>query len=138
MLGLDANIFLEVELAQERAEECLDLLEKIKDGLITASVSDFTVDGIVLIMEQKGKDWKSIRKFLLSLFQYQGLIIYKSTTADKIAATDHMAAYSLDFEDSLTLQCALANNCSALVSFDKDFNSVKEIKRITPAEALRE
>ncbi len=136
MFAIDANIFLEVELDQERVEECMQFLTKVKDGELVAVLADFTVDSIIIGMERYDQDWKTIRRFLLSLLQYRGLEIYPTTMLDKIMATDHMARYSLDFDDSITLQSAVANNCSALVSFDLDFDRIKGLQRITPAQAL--
>ncbi len=43
---------------------------------------------------------------------------------------------SSDLEDALTLQCALTNKCKEIVSFDRDFDKVKEIKRLTPKDAV--
>ena len=138
MIAIDANIFLELELQQERYDECKKFLESVREGRIRAVLSEFTISAIALVMERNGKNAREIRIFLLSLLLYKGLSFVQATIEDKIEATFLMGQNQLDLEDALTLQCALANNCSALVSFDKDFNSVKEIKRITPAEALRE
>lgn len=136
MLAIDANIILEVELEQEHAPKCKQLLMKIEKGELMAVLGDFTIDSIILGMERYKKDGMTIRRFLLSLLQYHGLIIYKTSIVDKIIATNHMATYALDFDDSLTLQTAFANNCTALVTLDPDFKDIKKIKILTPAQAL--
>ena len=51
---------------------------------------------------------------------------------DRIEALKLMKKHSLDYEDALTLQAAISTNSEEIVSFDKHFDSVKEIKRIEP------
>lgn len=138
MLAIDANIFLEVLLDQEKSSECQEFLQKVLRGEIRAMASDFTVDGVLLAMERNGLRWKSMKNFLISLMAYKNLIFYSPTISDKIAAAELMQSRSLDFEDSLTLQCAVAAQCKGLVSFDSDFNRIKEMKKYTPGEILKE
>ena len=45
-----------------------------------------------------------------------------------------MSNYKLDFEDCITLQCALACKCDSLVSFDSDFDKVSLIRRVNPVD----
>lgn len=47
---LDANIFLELALDQQRADQCDVFLRKIQRGLIKAVITDFHVDTIILIL----------------------------------------------------------------------------------------
>lgn len=131
MLAIDANIMLELFLEQDNYNACRKFLESVRDGK-QAMISDFTISGIVLVLERYGKTWKDLQKFLQSLLNYTGLLIYMQTLQDKIDATRLMAECKLDFDDALTLQCALANNCSAIVSLDADFDRQNLLKRITP------
>ena len=55
MYFLDANVFLELALDQQRADQCSLFLRKIQKGLIKAVVTDFHVDTIMLMMEKYGK-----------------------------------------------------------------------------------
>jgi predicted nucleic acid-binding protein len=134
MFAIDANIFIEISLSQKNSLKCESFLRKVRDGKINAVVSDFTVCGITIVLERCGKSWEDIRTFLVSLLHYKGLMIYSSSLADKINATTLMKKYSLDFEDSLTLQCALAAGANSLVSYDKDFGRVSEISLVTPSD----
>ncbi|MBI2666551.1 type II toxin-antitoxin system VapC family toxin [Candidatus Woesearchaeota archaeon] len=136
MYELDTNIFLEVLLQQEHTEICSKLLTKIRTGEITAMLLDFSVDGIVIILERYHKTPEEIRRFLLSLLGYSGLRIYPARMTDKIRATMKMTRYKLDFDDSLVLQCAISNGCTALISLDRDFSKVKEFTCLTPTEVL--
>lgn len=138
MLAIDANIFIELLLKQNRYEQSRDFLKRIRDGNLKAIVSDFTISGICIILERNGKNWKDIRTFLLSLLAYKGLLVYQAKMYDKIIATTHMHDYKLDFEDGITLQCALACKCDSLVSFDPDFDKVNVIQRISPIDAIKD
>lgn len=136
MYALDANIFLEVLLKQEKWGICAQVLEEVKLGSITAMLSDFSIDSIVIILERYGKTGTEIRKFLLSLFGYVGLRIYHAKMIDKMRATIKMERYKLDFDDSLVLQCAINSNCAGLITLDKDFQDIKEIITLQPEEVL--
>ena len=136
MYLVDASIFLEVELEQEKHEECEKFLENLEKGGVKAIVSDFTIDSIAIVMEGNGKYWKDIRKFLISLALFNGLSIYSVKHSDKIKATEHMKNLKLDFDDSVILQSALSNNVEEIISFDKDFDGIKGIRRLEPREAL--
>ncbi len=135
MYLIDASIFLEIELEQEKSHECKKFLEKVEKGDIKAIITDFAIDGIALVMESHGKSRKDIRKFLISVALFEGLSIYSVKHSDKIKATEHMKS-GLDFDDSIVLQSALSNGITEIVSLDKDFDKVKIIKRVEPGNLL--
>ncbi len=135
---IDANIFLEVELAQEHAEACKRFLAKVKDGLVRAAITDFHVDSIALVMENYGKGWKDLAIFLASLFLYKGLVIYPIGMGGRLRATHLMRDYGLDFDDALALQAMKDLSIETLVSYDRDFDSVDWVKRVTPEELMKE
>ncbi len=136
MFALDANIFLEFFLKQERAPECKELLLSIFENKIQAVVSDTTLVTIAFNLERCGQSWLEIRKFFLSLSRYEGLHIYIPSLPDKVFATDFMRDYKLDFDDALTLQASIASGCDTLISFDKDFAKIPIIKCLAPAQVL--
>lgn len=136
LLAIDANIFIELLLKQERYEQSKEFLKKVCEGEIKAVVSNFTISGICIVLERNGKNWKDIRTFLLSILAYKGLSVYQEKMYDKIIATTHMRDYKLDFEDCITLQCALACKCDSLVSFDSDFDKIKCIRRVKPVDVI--
>jgi len=129
---IDANIFLEVELDQEKADVCEKVLRKFYLGEMNGLLVDFTIDTIVIIMENYGRSWSEIRAFLSSLLGYKGLRIYFSSLLDRIAATSHMENYELDFDDALVLQAMKENKIKNIISYDKDFDKIPYVKRIQP------
>ena len=132
MYLVDANIFLELELDQHRAEECASFLRLVRDGHISGFVTNLIVDSIVLIMEDKNKHPKDILKFLASLLAYKSLQIYDLSLADKIRATETMEAHHLDFDDSTTYQAMKRLGITQIVSYDKHFDRLPNIERLQP------
>lgn len=132
MFLIDANIFLEVELAQEKKEACKRLLRKVREGREEAITTDFIIDSIIVIMENYGKSWSEIRKFLTSLLGYEGLRIYILSIYDRIAATEHMKIHKLDFDDATTHQAMQTSKITEIASYDEHFDKILGIKRIAP------
>jgi len=130
---IDANIFLEVILEQKNSEKCKTFLREIVEGK-TAFLTTFTIDSIILSMIRNKMNEIKIHTFLSSLKQYKGLRIYMVSLKDRINSMSLMQKYKLDYEDSIILQSAISAKCSELVSFDRHFDKVKEIKRIEPSK----
>jgi predicted nucleic acid-binding protein len=133
---VDANVFLEVELDQEKADVCEKVLRKFQIGELDSLLVDFTIDTIAIIMESYGKKWSEIRVFLSSLLGYRGIRIHFSSLLDRIAATNHMKNYELDFDDALALQAMKENRIENIISYDKDFDKIPHVKRIQPENFL--
>ncbi len=130
---IDANIFIEFILDQEKADECGIFLEKVKLGEIFAIFSTFNIDSVLIAMEREGLSEKDMKFFINAILVYRGLDIYSVTISDRFKAIENMKC-GLDFEDSLTLQCAFSNGIKNIVSFDKHFDKIKKINRIEPRE----
>jgi len=126
---IDANIFIEVLLEQEKAEKCKEILKKVASGQIKAVISLFTIDSIIIILERSKVGIEKIKLFINSLYNYNGLKIYAPTITDRIRALEYIGA-GLDYEDSLVLQCALSNNTNEILSMNKDFDKIRKINRI--------
>ena len=132
---IDANIFVELFLHQEKSQECEDFLEKVKDGEIECVTSDFNIDGVLLAIYRATKDVKLMEKVLTAILSYSGLTFYFLTMEDRLKALSHGKTYSLDFEDSMALQAAIASGCTKIISFDKHFDGLP-IKRLEPKDAI--
>jgi predicted nucleic acid-binding protein len=133
---LDSNIFLELELAEEHADACRRLLERVRDGKVKGYITDFHVDSIVLVMESYGKSWKDLLTFLVSLLKYKGLRICRLDHGDRIAAVQFMRDFDLGFDDALAIQALKKLSLDTIVSYDRHFDKVSGVKRITPEELV--
>ncbi len=128
---IDTNIFLEVQLNQERAAQATKILEAISVNKVKGFITDYTIDSVIIIMENYDKSPDEIKRFLLSLLGYKGLEFYHLSIYDKIEATEHMKLLNLDFDDACMFQAMNVLKVDQIASFDTDFDKIPEIKRIT-------
>ena len=136
MYFVDANIFLELELDQQRADPCDLFLRKIQGGLIKAVITDFHVDTIMIIMEKYGKSPAELRLFISSLIGFEGLRIYFLSLTDRLRAIRHMEEFKLDYDDALAYQAMTKLNIRNVVSYDTHFDSIRNITRQEPAQLV--
>ena len=134
---IDANIFLELELGQSRSSECKEFLSQVARGRIKAVTTDFILDSVALVMEDKRSPPKDIRKFFVSLALYKGLSIYSLDLKDRIVAAEEMIRERLDFDDSTSIAAMKPLKIKDIVSFDKDFDGAKALTRVEPRDILR-
>jgi len=129
---IDANIFLEVILKDEKNESCKNYLNKIKNNEVMAITSDFIIYTCLLQIERNIKDNEKLKKFILGINSLNGLEIIRPYLTDIHNAIEIANKESLDFDDSLVVSCMKSANINKLVSFDKHFDKVKTINRIEP------
>lgn len=128
---IDTNIFLEVQLNQERATQATKILKAISVNKVQGYITDYTIDSVIIIMEHYDKSPDEIKRFLLSLLGYKGLEFYQLSIYDKIEATEHMKLKNLDFDDACMYQAMNVLKVDQIASFDADFDKIPEIERIT-------
>ncbi len=133
---LDANIFLELQLDQERADECERLLLAVQKGKVDALLTDLVLDSILIVMEDKGKSPSDLETFILSLSSLKGLQFYVLTLLDRLEATRIMKRSDLDFEDSTLVRVARKVRAESVISFDKHFEKIQGISRVEPEDIL--
>lgn len=130
-LLIDTNIFLEILLNQNRAEEAKEFLRKGTQHEFF--VSDFALHSIGLILLRQHKP-DVFRDFLSDLIINAG-INQLSLSADELEEVITPArSYKLDFDDAY--QYALAERYGLLiVSFDNDFDRTAK-GRIQPVAII--
>ena len=99
--------------------------------------TDFILDSVALVMEDKRSPPKDIRKFFVSLALYKGLSIYSLDLKDRIVAAEEMIRERLDFDDSTSIAAMKRLKIKDIVSFDKDFDEAKALTRVEPRDILR-
>src|SRR3989344_4250312 len=130
---IDANIYLEFLLKQENAEKAKSFITETSNRSEgRAFISDFNLDSILITLHRNNISTETMEDFILEVVNSRGISVYETTMQDRIEALKLMKKHSLDYEDALTLQAAISTNSEEIVSFDKHFDSVKEIKRIEP------
>jgi len=134
---IDANIFLELQLDQKKADQCQVFLEAVQKGRIECFVTDLVLDSILSILEDKGKAPSGLQAFLTSISAFKGLRMYFLTILDRLEATKIMSTSGLDFEDSTLVRAARRLRAEGIVSFDGDFNRVEDLNRLEPSEIVK-
>jgi len=134
-LLVDANIFLELELGQSKSEDCKRFLSEVARGKLRAATTDFILDSVAVVMEDRGSPAKDIRKFFASLLLYKGFLIHNLDLKGRVLATDEMETAGLSFDDATSVATMRRFGIREIVSFDRDFDGVRGITRIEPKSA---
>jgi predicted nucleic acid-binding protein len=132
MLLIDTNIFLEVMLAQTKRKACMDFLTAVRAGRQKATVTDFTIYSIMIILDGRGK-LRELDRFLRSLSAYKGLTLYATSLEDKVDAVELAANGEFDVDDAVQYASARRLRVKAVVSLDRDFDN-RDIPRTDPSE----
>lgn len=132
MLLIDTNIFLEVMLAQSRRKACKEFLNSVREGKQKATVTDFTIYSIMIILDGCGK-LRELDRFLRSLSAYKGLALYATSLEDKIDAVELAADGEFDVDDAVQYASARKLQVKGVVSLDRDFDR-REIPRKDPSQ----
>lgn len=131
MLLIDTNVFLELFLGQEKAEECEKFLQEISMGELEAVVSKFTIHAI----EASLNNSTLILTFLRNVQNSLGLDVYETSIEEEMAASMLMDKIKLDFDDAMQYYLAKKLGVEAIVSYDKHFDVV-DIRRKEPSGFL--
>lgn len=137
MFFVDANIFLEVELNDEKSGECEKLLEKVCNNQINAATSDFVVYTCLIQLEKKSASIEKMRDFMMFM-DNASLEIHSPTFQTLYNTFEIMKKQTLDFDDALVVAIMKSVGIKEIISFDKHFDKVKEIKRLEPNQVLTE
>jgi len=127
---VDANIFIfAYSDDKEKGILCRKLLEMAINNKICLYTSVLTFDEIFY----KIKQLKDKETALLSVKSMLGLknLIFIAVNFDTINwSYSLLKEYNLNPRDAIHLACALSYNLKGLISNDKDFDNIKEIKRL--------
>lgn len=131
---IDTNVFLEIILSQKHMQECADLLDAIKENLISEKVyiTRFSLGAIEAIARKKHIGF--IRELLLLIYEGK-ILIPKLNIADDLMINSVREDLGLDFDDTVQF-VATQKAGTYIVTFDKDFKN-KPIKIKTPKQILK-
>jgi len=140
-----------VEMGKERSITVGDTSRAVyRDMVKVREEIDSIIETLeIMSNEELMKDFEEGRKFmnerlkttlwnnskashLYALLKYEGLKVQFTTLTGKINATSHMREYGLDFADALAYQCMIENDITKIISYDKHFDRLGDIKRIAP------
>ncbi len=131
MILIDTNIYLELFLGRERADDCEKLLNKISAGESEAVTTKFSVHAAEALLNET----KLILTFLRNIENSIGLEIYETSLDDEIAVSMTMNKLGLDFDDALQYYVAKKLGVEAIISYDKHFDGL-DPPRKEPADMI--
>ncbi len=127
-LLVDTNIFLEVLLAQTRANEAKELLGK--NDTHDFFISDFSLHSIGLILFRRNQA-DAFHDFLSDMITGAGTTVALLQPDEMSVVADHAANFNLDFDDAYQYAAAEKYDLT-IVSFDRDFERTTR-GRVEPA-----
>jgi len=110
---VDTNIFLDVLLQREEANNSTVVLNAIKEGLYSGVVLDITLLNIDYVAR---KQLVTIKDFLRLINQSFSVVGADNERMEEALSLEHS-----DFEDTLQFVCAKHTKCDLIVTNDKRF-----------------
>jgi uncharacterized protein len=130
---VDTNIFVEFLLDQERADESLQIMERIERGELEAYVTSFALHSIAVILDRRN-DMDLLEKFFERVIQAKGLRVYQTEPIEEKSIAALNRTVKLDFDDTLHYHVASTLGAT-LMSFDRGFDTT-DLKRVEPSALL--
>lgn len=127
-LHLDTNIFLEILLEQEQAEESKTLLKNAHHHELF--LTDYSLHSIGLLLFRKGQH----QAFELFLHDLAGMSLLSLSIEDTAEVSTAATRFHLDFDDAYQYVMARKHHLT-IVSFDHDFDRT-DLGRKTPRDIL--
>lgn len=131
-LFIDTNIFLEVILEQENAEDAETVLSKTQE--YDLFISDFSLHSIGLLLFYR-KQQHIFQQFLKDMITDGGLIITSLLINDMEGVVSVSQRFNLDFDDAYQYVIAEKHDLT-IVSFDSDFDRTEKGRK-SPTEILK-
>lgn len=130
-LFIDTNIFLEIILEQEKAENAKALLLKTEDHEFF--ISDFSLHSMGLLLFYR-KQHLAFQQFLKDMIIDGGIVITSLAVDDMESVVNVSQKYKFDFDDAYQYVVAEKYGLT-LVSFDTDFDRTARGRK-TSAEII--
>jgi len=140
LLYVDSNIFLYPAIYKletvEEARESKEFLLKISEGSVEACTATITWDEVVWVVRKIFGLKPSIElgRMLLEFPNLKFLNVKRSVV---LRAQSLMEKYKIKPRDAIHAATALENGIETIVSYDRDFDKLEEIKRLVPRILLK-
>ena len=130
---VDTNVWLELLLEQERADEARLFFQTTDPSLL--AMTEFTLYSLGIILTRLGEG-EAFSGFILDTLESNGVSSVRLTLDDLRDLLEVQQRFRLDFDDAY--QYVAAEKCGyMLVSFDSDFDRTDR-RRMTPNQAITE
>jgi predicted nucleic acid-binding protein len=129
MIYLDSNVFLNAILnLEEEGEKARNIVQKLQEGKMAAATSALSFDEVFWIVK-KHRNYDMALKAVKAFLEIPNLTFLDVSDEILWSAYNLAKRYRLNPRDVIHLACALNHGIFTIVSEDKDFDKVKEIKR---------
>ena len=132
MYLVDTNIFLEILLGQEMANNAEDFLRNTPTERL--HVSDFSLYSIGIILFRLGKH-EVFSEFVKDIFVNGGVTLLRLSFFDFDDVIKASEKFNLDFDDAYQYTLAKKYNLK-IVSFDSDFDKT-DLGRLLPDQIIQ-
>ena len=130
-LLIDTNLFLEIILEQENAEQAKSLLQRTREHEFF--ITDYSLHSIGLLLFRR-RQHDAFKSFLRDLTVRAGITVISVSTDQMEAVIDASEKFRLDCDDAYQYVAAEEQGL-ILVSFDADFDRTTRGRK-TPAAIL--
>ena len=131
-LLIDTNIFLEVILDQENAQQARELLAKTEEHEFF--LADYALHSIGLLLFRR-KQHYIFQELLTDMLTRAGMSMVSLAVEDMSSLTSTAQKFNLDFDDAYQYVAAGKYDLT-IGSFDSDFERTERVKK-TPMEILQ-
>jgi len=139
MAYIDSNVFIYPVIyqteTQQKAKKAKEILLKIESGELLAYTSALTWDEVVWVVRRVFDIQTSARQGRM-LFELPNLTFIPVDRSIISEAQDLVEKYGLTPRDCIHAGSARKSEAIGFISYDSDFDSVKEINRILPDVAI--
>lgn len=129
MKYIDSNLFIYAALySDERGKQARNFMKEIRKGKEVAVTSVLTFDELFWKVK-KEKDFEAALKIGRSFLEMENLVFVEVDDSALWRSYKLIKKYKLNPRDGIHLACALGKGATVIVSEDKDFDQVEEVKR---------
>ena len=127
---IDANIFLEIFLKDNKSEECKKFLKSLQEQAVISITTDFIIYSCIINVQNNLKNIESMKNAIIFFSNHKNLTILRPSFDEFYSAIEIMENNKLDFDDSLVVSCMRNYGIKKLASLDRHFDKIKEIERV--------
>ena len=132
MYLVDTNVFLELLLEQEKAEDVEQFLQSVPHDRL--HLSDFSLYSIGIRLSRE-KLLATFRRFVEDMITSGGVTVVRLAVNEMPRVVHFVQRFNLDFDDAYQYASAEKYDLT-IVSFDSDFDRTERGRKV-PADVLR-
>ena len=130
---VDSNVFVYyvTGVDEPKARRCLALLSKLEDGEVDLATSELVVAEVVWLLQRRtSMSRDAIQELLLPLIRLPNLRLPNKQLWPRVF--ELYCSTTIDFTDAYNAASMERAGISEIYSYDKDFDKIDSVSRITP------